>query len=43
MSKLDKALSVLGLVLLALVLAIAFRAYLSPAMLLDLAALHICS
>jgi hypothetical protein len=39
----DTALSVIGVVILAIILALAFRAYLSPAMILDFATLQLCS
>lgn len=39
----DKVLSIIGLVALAAILALAFRAYLGPAMLLDFASLQFCS
>lgn len=42
MSRQERALSILGLVILAVILALAFRAYLSPAMMIDFATLRIC-
>lgn len=43
MGRQDRALSIIGLVILAIILMLAFRAYLSPAMLLDFATLQLCS
>ncbi len=43
MSRQEVALSILGLVILAIVLAVTFRAYLSPAMLMDFATLKLCT
>ena len=42
MNRQERALSILGLVILAVILALAFRAYLSPAMMIDFAALRTC-
>ena len=42
MSRQERILSILGLVILAIILALAFRAYLSPAMLIDFATMRIC-
>jgi len=42
MNRQEQVLSILGLVILAVVLALTFRAYLSPAMLLDFATLRLC-
>jgi len=39
----ERLLSIIGLLVLAFILAIAFRAYLSPAMLIDFANLQLCS
>jgi len=43
MSRQERILSILGLVILAIILTVAFRAYLSPAMLIDFATLRFCS
>jgi hypothetical protein len=42
MSGQEKILSILGLVILAVILAIVFRAYLTPAMMIDFATLRLC-
>ncbi len=42
MSGQEKTLSILGLVILAIILAIVFRAYLTPAMMIDFATLRLC-
>lgn len=39
----QKLWSIVGLLVLAAILVVAFRAYLSPAMLFDFASLHLCS
>lgn len=43
MSRQERILSIVGLVILAIILALAFRAYLSPAMMIDFATMRICA
>ncbi len=43
MNEKERLLSIVGLLVVAFILALAFRAYLSPAMLIDFANLQLCS
>lgn len=43
MNRREQLLSIVGLVLLGAILALAFKAYLSPAMLIDFASLKLCT
>jgi len=43
MSRQERLLSIIGLVIVAIILAVAFKAYLGPAMLMDFASLQLCS